>query len=74
MTLRYQLRAACRVLPQTRLLLLIVLAAAPAHIARFGVPIGLEKGAEVVVTPDVAARNEIIGRGLARHKTALGTR
>src|SRR6266481_10124819 len=52
------LRAACHVLPPS-------LAAAPPRIARFGVPIALEKGAEAIVSPDIAAR-------LARHKAALG--
>jgi hypothetical protein len=41
------------------------LAAAPPRIARLGIPIALEKGAEAIVAPDIVAR-------LARHKTALG--
>src|SRR5260370_36565319 len=52
------LRAACHVLPPA-------LAAAPPRIARLGVPIALEKGAEAIVAPDIVARP-------ARHKAALG--
>src|SRR6266436_1638694 len=37
----------------------------PPRLARLGVPIALEKGAEAIVTPDIAAQ-------LARHKAALG--
>src|SRR5260370_41763944 len=65
-------RAACRVLPQAPLRRIIVLAAAPTRIVSLGVPIGLEKGAEAVVVPAVAARNGVIIRRQARHKAALG--
>jgi hypothetical protein len=54
-------RAACRVLPPA-LLHLIVLARARARIGRLGVPIALEKEAEAVVAPVVAARNPDIDR------------
>src|SRR5260370_2975455 len=63
--------AACRVLPQAPLHRIIVLAAAPARIVSLGVPIGLEKGAEAVVVPAVAALNADIIRRPARHKAAL---
>src|ERR1044072_5552589 len=42
------------------------------RIARLGAPAALAKGAVAIVAPDDVARNEIIGRGLARYKTALG--
>src|SRR5258706_14196455 len=64
--------AACRVLPYAPWHRIIVLAAAPARIVSLGVPIGLEKGAEAVVDPAVAARNGVIIRRQARHKAALG--
>src|ERR1700730_16929195 len=66
------LRAACRVLPPALLHRLIVLASARTRIARWGVPIALEKEAEAVVAPVVAARNGHISRRPARHKAALG--
>src|ERR1700716_2341400 len=66
------LRAACRVLPPAPLQGAIVLAAAPARIASLRVRIALEKEAEAVVAPGIAARNEDIGRRLARHEAALG--
>src|SRR5438105_15730969 len=66
------LRAACRVLPPALLHRLIVLAGARTRIARLGVPIALEKEAEAVVAPVVAARNGDIDRRPARHETALG--
>src|SRR5260370_4822967 len=52
------LRAACHLLPPP-------LAAGPPRIARLGVPIALEKGADAIVAPDIAAR-------LPRPKAALG--
>src|SRR5260370_16906220 len=64
-------RAACRILPPAPLHLIIVLAAAPTRIASLEVPIGLEKGPQAVVAPEVAARNGDIGRRPARHKAAL---
>src|ERR1700693_5509898 len=66
------LRAACRNLPPASLHRTIVLAAAPARIASLGTPIALEKGAEAVVVPAVAARNVDIDRKPARHEAALG--
>src|SRR5258705_12011265 len=66
------LRAACRVLPPSLLHRLIVLAGARTCIARLGVPISLEKEAEAVVAPVVAARNGTIDRRPARHEAALG--
>src|SRR2546429_4013702 len=66
------LRAACRVLPPALLHRLIVLAGARTRIARLGVPIALEKEAEAVVAPVVAARDGDIDRRPARHETALG--
>src|SRR5665647_805410 len=61
---------------------MIVLAAWPAGIASVGVPIALEtslglpiameRRAEAVVVPDVVARNEGIGRRLARYEATLG--
>src|SRR6266436_9702181 len=65
------LRAACRILPPAPLHLIIVLAAAPTRNASLWVPIGLEKGPQAVVAPEVAARNGDIGRRPARHKAAL---
>src|SRR5260221_14768265 len=65
-------RAACRILPPAPLHLIIVLAAAPTRIASLGVPIGLEKGPQAVVAPEVAARNGDIDRRPARVKTDLG--
>ena len=47
---------------------LIVLAGARARVARLGIPIALEKGAEAVVAPLVAARNWHIDRTPARHE------
>ena len=66
------LRAACRVLPPALLHRLIVLAGARTCIARLGVPIALEKEAEAVVAPVVAARNGDIDARPARHEAALG--
>src|SRR5215831_19099083 len=63
------LRAACRVLPPARLHRLIVLAGARTRIPGLGVPIALEKGAEALVAPVVAARDD---RRPARLETALG--
>src|SRR5258707_11027350 len=60
------------VLPPALLHRLIVLAGARTRIARLGVPIALEKEAEAVVAPVVAARNGDIDRRPARHETALG--
>src|SRR5262249_60206866 len=51
-------------------LLHIVLAGA--RIGRLGVPIALEKEAEAVVAPVVAARNGDIDRRPAHHESALG--
>src|ERR1700692_3762852 len=65
------LRAACRILPPAPLYLIIVLAAAPTRITSLGVPIGLEKGPQAVVAPEVVARHGDIGRRPARHKAAL---
>src|ERR1039457_300380 len=59
----------CRVLPPALLYPMIV--AAPTRIASLEVPITLEKR-EAVVTPAVVARNEDVGRRLARYKAALG--
>src|SRR5258707_7589352 len=66
------LRAAYRVLPPAPLHLIIVLAAAPTRIASLRVRIALEKEAEAVVAPVVAARNGTIDRRPARHEAALG--
>src|SRR5256886_13314951 len=68
------LSAVCRVLSPALLRLIIVLAAAPARIAGLGerLGVGLEKGAEAVVAPEVLVRNQDIDRGLARHEAALG--
>src|SRR5260221_6133533 len=66
------LRAASRVLPPALLHRLIVLAGARTRIARLGVPIALEKEAEAVVAPVVAARNGDIDRRPAHHEAALG--
>ena len=66
------LRAACRVLPPALLHRLIVLAGARTCIARLGVPIALEKEAEAVVAPVVAARNGDVDARPARHEAALG--
>lgn len=66
------LRAACRVLPPALLHRLIVLAGARTCITRLGVPIALEKEAEAVVAPVVAARNGDIDARPARHEAALG--
>src|SRR5712664_582355 len=66
------LRAACRVLPPALLHRLIVLAGARTCIARLGVPIALEKEAEAVVAPVVAARHGDIDARPARHEAALG--
>src|SRR6516225_2820397 len=54
---RRGLRAACRVLPPA-LYRLIVLAGARTPVGRLGVPIALEKKAEAVVAPVVAARDD----------------
>src|SRR5437879_1432625 len=56
------LRAACRVLPPALLHRLIVLAGARTRIGRLRVPIALEKEAEAIVVPVVAARNGDIDR------------
>ena len=58
-----------RVLPPALLPLTIVLAAARARISSWGVRTALENKAEEVVASDVRDTN--IGRGLARHETAL---
>ena len=58
-----------RVLPPALWPLTIVLAAARARISSWGVRIALENRAEEVVASDVRDRD--IGRGLARHETAL---
>src|SRR5215468_12177552 len=65
-------RAACRVLPPALLHRLIVLAGARTSIGRLGVPIALEKEAEAVVAPVVAARNWEIDRRPAHQEAALG--
>ena len=51
---------------------LIVLAGARTRIGRLGVPIALEKEAEAVVAPVVAARNGDIDRRPAHQEAALG--
>jgi hypothetical protein len=60
------LRASCRVLPPALLHRLIVLAGARRRIGRLGVPIALEKDAEAVVAPVVAARATTLARALKR--------
>src|SRR5262249_59536840 len=50
---------------------LIVLAGAPTRIGRLGVPIALEKEAEAIVAPIVAARNGDIDRRPAHQEAAL---
>ena len=62
--------AACRVLPPALLHRLIVLAGARTRIGRLRVPIALEKEAEAVVAPEVAARNG--DRRPAHQEAALG--
>src|SRR6202046_1638933 len=64
--------AACRVLPPALLHRLIVLAGARTRIGRLRVPIALEKGAEDVVAPVVAARNGDSDRRPAHQEAALG--
>ena len=64
--------SACRVLPPALLHRLIVLAGARTPIGRLGVPIALEKEADAVAAPVVAARNGEIDRRLAIQKAALG--
>ena len=64
-------RAACRVLPPA-LLHLIVSARARTRIGWLGVPIALEKEAEAVVAPVVAARNPDIDSRPAHQEAALG--
>jgi hypothetical protein len=49
----------------------IVLAVPPTGIASLGTPIALKKEPEAVVVPDVVARNEGVGRGLARYEATL---
>src|SRR6478609_7903025 len=61
-----------RVLPPALLHRLIVLAGARTYSARLRVPIALEKEAEAVVAPPVAARIGEIDAGPARHEAALG--
>ena len=62
--------AACRVLPPALLHRLIVLAGARTRIGRLRVPIALEKGAEDVVAPVVAARDGDSDRGPAHQEAA----
>ena len=67
----------CRVcgvprLPPALLHRLIVLAGARTPIGRLGIPIALEKEAEAVVAPVVAARNGDIIRRPAHQEAALG--
>ena len=61
----YARRAA---LPPALLHRLIVLAGALTPIGRLGAPIALEKEAEAVIAPAVAARNGDIDRGPAHHE------
>src|SRR5579883_1630815 len=65
-------RGVARVLPPALLHRLIVLAGARTRVAGLGAPIALEKGAESVIAPVVAARNGGIGRRLAHQEAALG--
>src|SRR5674476_854811 len=60
----------CRVLPPPAPLYWTIVVA-PTRIASLEVPIALEKR-EAVVAPAVVARNEGVGRRLARYKAALG--
>jgi hypothetical protein len=60
------------VLPPALLHRLIILAGARTRIGRLGVPIALEKEAEAVVAPVVAARNGDIDRRPAPHEATLG--
>src|SRR6516164_3597474 len=69
---RRRLRAACRVLPPALLHRLIVSSGARTRIGRLGVPVALEKEAEAVVAPVVAARNGDIDRRPAHQEAALG--
>ena len=64
--------APSRVLPPALLHWLIVLAGPRTRIGRLGVPIALEKEAEAIVAPVVAARNGNIDRRPAHHEAALG--
>ena len=67
----------CSVLPQSLLPLATVLAAAPARIANFGVPIPLEKGTEIVFAPDIVRRpacHEAALRLIAQRRDELGMR
>ena len=50
----------------------IALAAPPTGIASLGAPIALKKEPEAVVVPEVVARNEGLGRRLARYEATLG--
>src|SRR5499427_4642048 len=60
------------ILPPALLHRLIVLAGAQTSIGRLGVPTALEKEAEAVVAPVVAARNGDIDRRPAHQEAALG--
>src|SRR6516225_8817446 len=78
-TARRRLRAACRVLPPALLHRLIVSSGARTRIGRLGVPVALEKEAEAVVAPVVAARDdcrpahqEAALRLVAEHRDELG--
>src|SRR6478609_1238372 len=66
------LRAVCRVLLPALLHSTIAPAARPTGIARWGAPIALKKEPEAVVVPEVVARNEGLGRRLARYEATLG--
>src|SRR4029077_18751796 len=63
--------AACRVLPPALLHRLIVLARARTHVRWLRVPIALEKEAEPVVAPVVAARNGDTNRRPAHQEAVV---
>ena len=64
--------ARCAALPPALLHRLIILAGARTRIGRLGVPIALEKEAEAVVAPVVAARNPDIDSRPAHQEAAPG--